>query len=114
MDAYPSVEPLKRQITMEEVNVDLLVIGNIVCNSAVQWINPAHIAGAGNTADIKADHIPDSVIVYGVKYILSNAIVMDAEDKGVNINSLFAPKGKAVFASGIISAKGLNPEKEER
>lgn len=99
---------------MEEVNVDLLVIGDIVCSSAVQWISPAHIACARNTEDIKAGHIPDSVIVYGVKYILSNAIVMDADGKDVNINSLFAPEGKAVFASGIISAKGLKTEKEER
>lgn len=99
---------------MEEVNVDLLVIGDIVCSSDVQWVSPAHIACAGNTADIKAGHIPDSVIVYGVKYILSSAIVMDADGKDVNINSLFAPKGKAVFASGFISANGLTPEKKER
>lgn len=91
---------------MEEVNVDLLVIGDILCSSNVRCISVAHIACAGNTEDIKVDHIPDSVIVYGIKYILRNAIVMDAEGKGVNINSLFAPKGKAVFASGIISAMG--------
>lgn len=97
---------------MEEVNVDLLVIGDIVCSSDVRFISPAHIACAGNTADIKAKHIPDSVIVYGVKYILRNAIVLDAEGKDVNINSLFAPKGKAVLASGIISAKGLTQKKK--
>ncbi len=98
---------------MEEVNVDLLVIGDIVCSSDIRYISAAHIACAGNTADIKAGHIPDSVIVYGVKYILSNAIVMDAEGKDVNINNLFAPEGKAVFASGIISAKGLTLKKKK-
>ena len=99
---------------MKEVNVDVLVIGDIVCSSDARCISAAHIACVGNTADIKADHIPDSVIAYGIKYILRDAIVMDAEGKGVNINSLFAPKGKAVLASGIISAKGLTPDKEER
>lgn len=101
---------------MEEVNVDVLVIGDIVCSSNIRCISAAHIACAGNTADIKADHIPDSIIAYGIKYILRDAIVMDAEGKGVNINSLFAPKGKAVLASGIISAKGLTREnkKDER
>lgn len=98
---------------MKEVNVDLLVIGDIVCSSDIRCISAAHIACVGKTADIKADHIPDSIIVYGVKYILRNAIVMDADGKDVNINNLFAPEDKAVFASGTISAKGLTREKKD-
>lgn len=91
---------------MKEVNVDLLVIGNIVAGSFVQCLAHADIACSGGEDDIRADCIPDSVVVYGVRYILRGAIVMDAKGKDVNINSLFVPKNRAVFASGHITALG--------
>ena len=99
---------------MEEVNVYLLVIGNIVSESTIQWDSYAHVACAGNSEAIRADHIPDSVVAFGVRYILRDAIVMDAAGKDVNINGLFAPEGKSVFVSGLITTLGLFPEKEER
>lgn len=85
---------------MNEINVDLLVIGNVSCSKyAMTGVNGG-ITGMGN-AVMEADNIPEHVIVEGKKYILSDAIIMKAKDFEVNIESLLSLR-KHILVTGIV------------
>lgn len=89
---------------MKKVKVDLLVIGDIMCSSYATCHEIGSLCGAGNTIAISPDHIPGSVEIYGMRYDLRNAIVMDATSAPLYITSVLAPEGKAVFATGNVFA----------
>lgn len=95
---------------METVKVDLLVIGDMMTSSYMACGLEAHIIGAGNITEITPSNIPDSVEVCGIHYDLRNAIVIDATEKPVKVISLFVPKGKVVFVSGIASSANCDKQ----
>lgn len=89
---------------MKEINISLLVIGDITCTSYVACHQYEHLITGWNLIDIKADNVPDYVDFYGKRYHLKNAIVIDLNGKELKAVSFFAPNGKSVFATGKITA----------
>lgn len=95
---------------METVKVDLLVIGDIACSTYMSCAEDTHITCAANRFEISATSIPDSVVLGDMRFNLKNAIVMDAKGGVVEMTSIFAPSGKAVFATGEIFSRGIGGE----
>lgn len=94
----------------QEINVDVLVLGDILCNSYIACMESYAFTGAGNSLEIDPANVPETVFLYGTTYNLSHAIVMDARGFNVKLDSICAPAGKAVFATGniVALARGLD------
>lgn len=91
---------------METVKVDLLVIGDIICRSYAIFVEAQNLVAAANTVDM-SEEIPDEVVINGVRYDLTNAIVVETISGKIEVDKIIVQKSKNVLASGRITARGL-------
>lgn len=91
---------------METVKVDLLVIGDIICRSYAVFSEAQRFVAAANTVDM-SEEIPNEAVINGIRYDLTNAIVVETISGKIEVDKIIVQKGKNVLASGRITAKGL-------
>lgn len=97
-----------KEKTMKEVSVDLLVIGDLACTTYISCASNGDITLGGNLVEITAPNIPDHIDLYGKRFHLKNAIVMNAKGCHVNTISTFAPDGKHIFVTGNVHSGGID------
>lgn len=93
---------------MKETNVDLLVIGDILCTNYASCFANTGLTAGMNRVEINADNVPDYVDLGEERFLLQNSIVIDTKGGALDMTSILVPDDKAVFASGDIIG-GLMP-----
>lgn len=98
---------------MKTINVDLLIIGDVVADRSVTWFGDGDMTAAGNKLDIDPLDVPEVVKIYGRRYNLSAAIVLDARKSAIHVDTVFCHNSKSLFATGHITTLGYSDNKNE-
>lgn len=92
---------------MNEVSVDLLVIGDVACATYASCASNGDIICGGNRVEITESNIPDHIDLYGKRLHFKNAIVMNAKGFHINMISTLVPDGKHIFVTGYVYCGGI-------
>lgn len=91
---------------MKTIDIDLLIIGDLLCSSDLKCAGNAHLCAGGNKVKIDIHNIPDEIKLYNKRYVLRHAIVIDASKTPVKASNVTVTACKSIFVSGFISCEG--------